>query len=114
MEQKSTLRPSSAPRKRTTSETARGRAAIKACLTIRSLPARCSSSQHAQPHRARSSSAVAERHGPVAPAGGAMGDIHATFVPAAQPDIIRAAEKDEFYRKVRPHCAAQALRPCAC
>jgi hypothetical protein len=39
-----------------------------------------------------------------------MGDIHATFVPAAQPDIIRAAEKDEFYRKARPRCAAQALR----
>jgi hypothetical protein len=30
-----------------------------------------------------------------------MGDVHATFMPAAQPDIIRAAEKDEFYRQAR-------------
>ena len=28
-------------------------------------------------------------------------DVRATFMPAAQPDIIRAAEKDEFYRQVR-------------
>ena len=30
-----------------------------------------------------------------------MGDVRATFMPAAQPDIIRAAEKDDFYRQAR-------------
>jgi hypothetical protein len=27
--------------------------------------------------------------------------VHASFTPAAQPDIIRAAEKDDFYRQAR-------------
>ena len=41
-----------------------------------------------------------------------MGDVHASFTPAAQPDIIRAAEKDDFYRQARG-VSRQALRSSA-
>lgn len=56
-------------------------------------------------------SAQALRGGPAAAGGARAGTVHASFPPAGQPDVIRAAQKDDYYVQV---CVCPCLRVCAC
>ncbi len=42
------------------------------------------------------------------------GSVHASFLPAAQPDIIRAAQKDDYYQRVRARLRARQRSGAGC
>ena len=67
---------------------------------------------HAHSDAGSTTDAALLRGGPSQPPGGSAGPVHASFPPAGQPDLVRAAQKDEFYAQAgSPARVACGARP---